>query len=27
VIYLFFERIGSALGFSAGSGAVASEAP
>jgi multidrug efflux pump len=27
VIYLFFERIGAALGFSAASGAVASEAP
>ena len=27
VIYLFFERIGAALGFSAASGVVAAEAP
>ena len=27
VIYLFFERIGAALGFGAASGAVATEAP
>jgi hypothetical protein len=27
VIYLYFERLGAALGFSAASGAVATETP